>query len=101
MKKIIKLTYATLEPALLHGTRDTIATHGKVHASATRFIRVEGQDYALGTESAQSDVLIAKPAIAQAAAALWDLIGQEIADQTGSTVEYTVNGEIRTFEPSK
>jgi len=98
--KIVKLSHATLTPALLHGTRDAIATEGKVHASAFPVIRIDGKEYASTEENQSADVLISRPAIAKAAAALWDMIGQALADDAGCVVEYSVNGETRSYTPA-
>lgn len=97
MSKIIKLGHIVLDPNLLFGEVDAIATVGKVHAHAITSFRHEGQDYA---NASTPDVLVGKPQIAQKARELWELMGQFIADETGAPVEWQVAGAVRTFTPS-
>lgn len=99
MKKIIELSHLTLTPALLYGTTDAIATHGKIHAQATSLMQHEGKEYASADDNERPDVLIGIPEIGAAARELFQAVAQSLANDAGCTVRYRVNGEPREVQP--
>lgn len=99
MKKIIELSHITLTPALLYGTTDAIATHGKIHAQAISLMQHEGKEYASADDNERPDVLIGIPDLAAVARDLFAGVAQQLANDAGCAVRYKVNGEARTVEP--
>lgn len=98
-QKITRLSHITLEPSMLYGKRDAIATKGRIYAMATTTLRVDGVDYAQADGSVSSDLNLPHVAIADAACKLFEAVAQQIADETQTTVEYLVNGEVRSVAP--
>lgn len=99
-QKITRLSHVTLEPSLLFGKRDAIATKGRVYAMAHSVLRVDGKDYAQTDGAVSSDLNLPHLAIADAGCKLFEAVAQQIADETQTTVEYLVNGEVRSVAPA-
>lgn len=99
-EKVVKLSHVTLEPNMLFGKRDAIATHGNVYAQAAEVMRIDSKEYAESSAQSSSDLAIGQPALAQLGCDLFVKVAQLIANESGAVVEYLVAGEVRRVLPA-